>query len=232
LRIERVLPLLLSALPLALALGCVAGTARKADPDAAIATADTGLAATPDSPISEDLPGNPAGIDGPGIDSDPVDADFGEAGAPLDGGGTPDVNVPVPDTAPSWWPAPFVPGGLPDPSNGRGNHAGSAGCLSCHKAGGAASSALWSMGGIVFASPTGTTGVASAEIGIKDGAQFYRAYSASNGYFWLPTSAGAINWATAEIRIRSAKGESPMVSKANSGDCQACHSAGNRIFSP
>jgi hypothetical protein len=193
-------------------------------------TADTGPFAPLDGP-STDEPVIQPGIDGP-AGPDPVDADFGEAGAPLDGGAAPDVSVAVPDTAPSWWPAPFVPGGLPDPSNGRGNHAGSGSCLSCHKTGGSASSAIWSMGGIVFASPTGTTGVTNAEIGIKDGAQFFRAYAATNGYFWLPSSAGAINWATAEIRIRSAKGELPMVSKANSGDCQTCHGAGNRIFSP
>ena len=121
--------------------------------------------------------------------------------------------------------------GGPDPANGRGSHAGSNVCGNCHKSGGAASDDVWLLGGIVYDSAGGSTPVPSAEIGIKDGANFFQTYSASNGYFWLPSSAGPIDWTTAEIRIRTAQGELKMLTPPPNGDCQTCHTAGNRIYS-
>ena len=224
-RIQPTLPVLITVLPCCFLVGCVAGTTRVAPPTssstvAASVTGDAGNATT--------SPSNP----GAGDDAAPAVSayDGGVAIAnPYDAGDEPTPNVAPPDTAPSWWPASFVPGSLPDPANGRGNHAGSSACATCHKAGGSASSLVWLMGGIVYADPGSTTPVPSAEIGIKTGTQFWHAYSASNGYFWLPPGAGAIDWTTAEIRLRTVQGELEMSSPAGSGDCQSCHTAGNRI---
>ena len=229
---QRLLSLLLTAIPIVLVAGCVSGTARQASP--ITENPDTAMTPGEDAAVIEpDVPIGPPGIDGGGEPVVAVDGGASlEAGSPvgIDGGtSVPDTAVAVPDTAPSWWPAPFKAGSLPDPSNGRGNHAGSSPCLSCHKSGGAASSAVWLMGGIVYSDTTSTTAVPSAEIGIKDGDQFWSTYSATNGYFWLPSSAGTINWSSADIRIRTVKGELAMHSRATSGDCQTCHSSGNRI---
>lgn len=205
---QRRFVLALVAIPFA---GCVAGTPREA-PEAT-ANADAGA-----PPLASDA--QPAGP-GP-ITPAPIDADQGVDSDP----GEP-VTKPAVDT---WWPSAFVPGVLPEPSNGRGNHGGSAACGSCHKPGGSASSSAWAMGGIVYADISSTTPVASAEIGIKDGERFFQARSASNGYFWLPAVANPIDWNRAEIRIRTAQGDLKMMSPAGSGDCQTCHTAGNRIF--
>jgi hypothetical protein len=221
-RIRTTLPVLITVLPCCLLVGCVAGTARIAPPTssstvAASVTGDAGDATTSPSAGDDTAPAVSA-YDGGVTITNPYDAED-----------EPTPSGSPPDTAPSWWPASFVPGSLPAPANGRGNHAGSATCGTCHKAGGSASSLVWLMGGIVYADPGSTTPVPSAEIGIKSGSQFLHAYSASNGYFWLPPGLGPIDWTTAEIRIRTAQGELEMSSPAGSGDCQSCHTAGNRI---
>jgi hypothetical protein len=209
---------------------CVSGSSRVASPDAPV---------TPDALV----PGGTGGVAGggggaggttacscPGVDSgEPYDGAALDGGPSLDGA-VPDASLGGPDAAPSWWPTAYVAGSLPDPSNGNGSHAGSAACGSCHKSGGAAASFVWLFGGIAYTSTGGTTPVASAQIGIKDGATFYSAYSATNGYFWLPAAASTINWSAAEIRIRTASSENRMASHASSGDCQTCHTAGNRIY--
>jgi hypothetical protein len=127
----------------------------------------------------------------------------------------------------SWWPAAFNATTLPNPSNG--NHNAGKACLSCHVSGGQAPS--WLFGGTTYDS-AGTTGVAHLQIGIKDGTKFFSAYSATNGNIWLPTASNTVNWANAEIRLRSATGEKIMGKTATSGDCNSCHSSGNRILTP
>jgi cytochrome c553 len=231
----RTLSLVLTSVLSLLSYGCVSGSSRVASPDAPV---------TPDVPVPSGT-GGAAGNSGaggstgtggttastsPGVDGgEAYDATGVDGGESLDVA-VPDTNVVPPDTAPSWWPVAFTAGSLPDPSNGNGSHAGSAACGSCHKSGGSASSYVWLFGGIVYTSTSGTTPVASAQIGVKDGTTFVSTYSASNGYFWLPVSAGAINWSTAEIRIRTATGENKMTSHASSGDCQTCHVSGNRVY--
>lgn len=212
-RLVRTVGLSLSGL---LLVGCVAGTPRSEPVTAA--HPDSGATA----PVAEDA--RPSGSP---LDLSPIDAGT-TGGTSIDGAETTD-----PVTKPEieiWWPDTFVPGLLPEPANGRGNHGGSAACGSCHKPGGSASDYAWSMSGIVFAGISSTTPVASAEIGVKDGERFFRARSASNGYFWLPTGTDSIDWNTAEIRIRTAQGDLKMMSAAGSGDCQTCHTAGNRIY--
>ena len=127
----------------------------------------------------------------------------------------------------SWWPAAFSATTLPNPSNG--NHNAGRACFSCHGSGGSAPS--WLFGGTIYDS-AGTTGVGHLQVGIKDGTKFFSAYSATNGNIWLPTASNTVNWANAEIRIRSATGEKIMPSAATSGDCNSCHSSGNRISTP
>jgi hypothetical protein len=211
----------ITVIPSLVLLGCVSGTAR-VGPAASSSTSACSLAgaddaATPNCPDTSVSPPVP-------------EYDGGVAIAAYDAESEATPPVSPPDTAPSWWPAGFVPGSLPDPASGRGNHAGTSACGNCHKAGGPAGSYVWVMGGIVYTDASSTTPVTSAEIGVKTPTQFAHAYSAGNGYFWLPASAGAIDWSTAEIRIRTATGEVKMSSRATSGDCQTCHTAGNRIF--
>lgn len=99
-------------------------------------------------------------------------------------------------------------------------------CLSCHRSGGSAPA--WLYGGTVY---SGSAGVAHVQVGIKDGSNFYSSYSADNGNIWLPASAGSVNWATAEIRIRGSAGEAIMPGHGN-GDCNTCHGSSNRITAP
>jgi hypothetical protein len=130
-------------------------------------------------------------------------------------------------TVSNWWPTAFDAAASPNPANGKHN-AGKA-CLSCHVSGGQAPS--WLFGGTIYDS-AGTTGVAHLQIGIKDGTKFFSTYSATNGNIWLPTASNTVNWANAEIRLRSATGEKIMGKTATSGDCNSCHSSGNRILTP
>lgn len=68
-------------------------------------------------------------------------------------------------------------------------------------------------------------------LGIKVGGSFYSAYSATNGNIWLPIAAGSVNWADAEIRIRTATGEQIMPGAGNAG-CNRCQGTGNGTLQP
>jgi hypothetical protein len=128
-------------------------------------------------------------------------------------------------TADDFWSGAYDPSGLPNPSDGEHN-AGQE-CLSCHDSLG---NRTWSFGGTVYEAD-GSTPAANVEVGIWDGTTFVAAYSATNGNVWLPVGAGTIDWATAEIRLRSANGEVVM-DDVGDGDCNTCHSGDSVLIAP
>ncbi|MBI3206095.1 MAG: hypothetical protein HYZ29_31455 [Myxococcales bacterium] len=101
-------------------------------------------------------------------------------------------------------------------------------CINCHKAGGAAAGKNWLFGGVVFEAG-GTNGAAKVEIGVKDGSTFHYACTDGKGVFFVDAAGTtAPNWATAEIRMRSATGDKPMNTKsAQAATCNSssCHVA-------
>jgi hypothetical protein len=129
--------------------------------------------------------------------------------------------------ASNWWPTAFDANANPSPLSGKHNPGRA--CLGCHKTGG--QGPAWLFGGTIY-DQAGSAGVNHVQVGIKDGTKFFSAYSATNGNIWLPLGSNSINWATAEIRVRTAAGESTMTKTATSGDCNSCHDSTNRITMP
>lgn len=123
-----------------------------------------------------------------------------------------------------WWPTAFDANASPN-----GKHNAGKACLSCHKTGG--QGPAWLFGGTIY-NQAGSTGVGHVQVGIKDGTKFFSAYSASNGNIWLPLGSNSVNWATAEIRVRTATSESSMTKAPTNGDCNSCHDSTNRIMTP
>ena len=123
-----------------------------------------------------------------------------------------------------YWGAAFVAGQLPNPADG--NHNAGQSCAGCHSSGDAA----WLFGGTVYQAD-GTTGAASVEIGVRDGANVYTAYSATNGNFWFPSTGGTVDWANADVRMRNGTGEATMTSTAT-GNCNSCHTGGMALVEP
>lgn len=89
-------------------------------------------------------------------------------------------------------------------------------------------------GGTVYQAD-GTTPAPGVEVALSDGTTTLTAYSATNGNIWLPSSAGILDVASAQIAIRSAGGEriKPM-SAGRGAACNAsgCHAAAMRITAP
>lgn len=102
----------------------------------------------------------------------------------------------------------------------------------CHVAGSRAPAFLY--GGTVYQA-NGTTAAAGVQVGVSDGTRTYSTYSASNGNFWLPSSAGTLDWSKALVRLRNATGETikPAGTSVGAGcNGNGCHSAGSRITAP
>jgi len=79
----------------------------------------------------------------------------------------------------------------------------------------------------------GTTGASNIEVGIKSGSNFLYACSDSGGNF-IFRSGSNVQWANAEISIRSANGEKKKINPVNNGDCNAsgCHDRQLRLIAP
>jgi hypothetical protein len=95
-------------------------------------------------------------------------------------------------------------------------------CLAgCHEPGGSSTLRL-AWGGVVYAAD-GKTRAAHVQVGVVSGGHKSFVYSRGDGLYWSDDTA-AVDWPTADIRIRSANGERP---KANSderdADCDHCH---------
>lgn len=137
----------------------------------------------------------------------------------------------------AFWPAAYNASCTPAKSS-PGNHSGFSGmeCVNCHKQGGTASGKNWQFGGVVWSSAAATDGAPNVEVGVKDGTNFIYACTDSKGFFFADTkNTTAPNWATAEIRIRSATGEKTMLTKAvQAGTCNAsaCHAGTTKLVKP
>jgi len=123
-------------------------------------------------------------------------------------------------TANAYWPAAYNPAGAPAPEDGFHTEAVDA-CLSCHGISGNANLKIV-FGGKLYESD-GTTPAANVQVGVVDGNNKYFGYSATNGLYWVEGTA-TVSWATADIRIRDAKGETLKLSnQPRSADCDSCH---------
>jgi hypothetical protein len=130
-------------------------------------------------------------------------------------------------TVASWWPAAYDAKESPSPSDG--HHRDGESCLSCHTEAGEAPA--WLFGATVY-NASGTSGLAHVQVGIRDGVQFYSAYSGENGNVWIPQGSSTINWDNAEIRVRNGFEEMLMSSRGDNGDCNHCHDSKFRIVVP
>jgi cytochrome c553 len=97
-------------------------------------------------------------------------------------------------------------------------------CMSCHGATGTATTKLV-YGGVVYQAD-GVTPAPNVQVGVSDGTYKSVSYSAANGMYWGVGTA-SVNWPAADIRTRSATGESvKATTDARNADCDSCHHAG------
>jgi hypothetical protein len=97
-------------------------------------------------------------------------------------------------------------------------------CMSCHSATGTATTKLV-YGGMVYLAD-GVTPAPNVQVGVSDGTYKSVSYSAANGMYWGVGTA-SVNWPAADIRTRSATGESvKATTDARNADCDSCHHAG------
>lgn len=118
---------------------------------------------------------------------------------------------------PSGEPANYVTPVYHNPEDG---HPGA--CLAgCHEPGGASTVRL-AWGGVVY-SANGKSRAPHVQVGVVSGAYKSFVYSRSDGLYWSQDTS-AVDWSTADIRIRSANGERPKAnSDGRSADCDSCH---------
>jgi hypothetical protein len=96
--------------------------------------------------------------------------------------------------------------------------------MTCHGDTNALTTTKLVYGGIIY-NADGTR-AAGAQVGVFDGAYSSFVHTASNGMYWAVGSTSSVNWAVADIRVRSANGELVKVAAdARSGDCDSCHTA-------
>jgi hypothetical protein len=78
----------------------------------------------------------------------------------------------------------------------------------------------------------GSTAAPSVEVGIKSGSDFLYACSDTAGNFIFRS--GNVQWANADIRIRSAKGEKKKINPVTHGNCNTsgCHDESRRLTAP
>lgn len=132
-----------------------------------------------------------------------------------------------PVAAPFRWPGPFEPSA----TVGDGHHNPGTGCMSSSCHGG---KVPFSFGGTIYQAD-GKTAAPNVQVGISDGVLTVTAYSASNGNIWLPSSSGQLDFANAQIAIRSAKGERTKPATAGRGAaCNGggCHGSAMRLIGP
>lgn len=128
--------------------------------------------------------------------------------------------------AAGYWPDAYNPSGAPV-TNAKpvyhyeeDGHPGA--CLAgCHEPGGTSKLTLgW--GGVVYGAD-GKTRASNVQVGVVSGGYKSFVYSRSDGLYWSEDRS-AVDWDTADIRIRSANGEKPKLSNDVRGaDCDSCH---------
>lgn len=87
------------------------------------------------------------------------------------------------------------------------------------------------LGGTAYQA-NGTTAASNVQIGILVGGKLSQTYSGTAGNFYL-TIDGDIDWATAQIAVRTDRGSRAMpLNSQASGNCNGCHKSSNRIVTP
>jgi hypothetical protein len=171
-----------------------------------------------------------AGTSDAGV-ADPVVADAGElADAGADGDASEEAGIPAPD--PFSVGSPFQPGGSPSQTSvgkhtNNSSNAGTA-CLSCHRAGGLATTTFTFAGTVYEASgalPVGE-GV-EVRIANADLTSVQVIYTDAAGNFWeygtfLPDGGAAVG-------VRDATFARHQATLVTNGDCNGCHTVGARI---
>jgi hypothetical protein len=124
----------------------------------------------------------------------------------------------------TFWPSAFSSTGTASTPYHTTTPAGSVPCMTCHSATSTVSTVKIVFGGTVYKAD-GTTGAPNVQVGVSDGTKKFFVYTASNGYYWQEGT-DTVNWASADIRTRTANGESIKKSTdARNADCDSCHSA-------
>ena len=122
----------------------------------------------------------------------------------------------------AYWPTSYDAAGAPIPADS-GFHAGQnpGACILCHGPGGTPPELAF--GGAVFHAD-GATPAANVQVGVTDGVNQYFVYSSTNGLYWATGSSTAVNWNSADIRLRTAAGEYvKTAAMARGADCDSCH---------
>ena len=123
-----------------------------------------------------------------------------------------------------FWGGAYTPPQTASPVNYHGADTAQA-CMSCHGPTATGATTKLVYGGVVYQAD-GATPAPNVQVGVSDGTYKSVVYSAANGMYWA-TGTATVNWATADIRIRSANGEAAKLpADARSADCDACHHAG------
>ena len=185
-------------------------------------SSSTGASGSGGAESGADTGGNPSVAGGAG------GVPLGNAGSAAGGDGAGQATGGV-TTERFTWPGVFDPAGAPTPATGQHNPGSSCMLSSCH-----GTKVPFVFGGTVYQAD-GTTAAQHVEVGVADAALTLTAYTASNGNIWLPSSAGAIDWANAVISVRSVTGEvvkpasSPRGSSCNGS---GCHNTAMRLKEP
>lgn len=129
--------------------------------------------------------------------------------------------------AAGYWPDAYNPSGAPatypTPQYHYEEDGHPGACLAgCHEPGGESKTLTIGWGGVVYQAD-GKTRAANVQVGVVSGAHKSFVYSRSDGLYWSEDRS-AVDWNTADIRIRSANGEKPKLSSDERGaDCDTCH---------
>jgi len=126
----------------------------------------------------------------------------------------------------NFWPSAFSSTGTASTPYHTTTPAGNVSCLTCH--GPASTPALATTTKLVFGGTVykadGTTGAPNVQVGVSDGTKKFYVYTAPNGYYWQEGT-DTVNWPSADIRTRTANGESiKKTTDARNADCDSCHS--------
>lgn len=123
----------------------------------------------------------------------------------------------------------YDPNASPTPTDG--HHNAGLNCMSaCHNATNTVGAPVWLFGGTVWQSD-GITAAAHVEVLVTDGTNTYTTYSADNGNFWVPATAGTINFAASSVLafVRNSNGvrqmpTPPTIPQTPKAGCNGCHS--------
>jgi hypothetical protein len=162
----------------------------------------------------------------PGNTTTPLDGNQGAGGNSSGLGGAANGGSPpaTPITPFEWGSSSYDANGGDNVAYQTGHYPGMTCLMSCHEH-------TMTFGGTAY-QPNGTSAAANAQIGLLVNGNLTTTYSGSAGNFFATVS-GTVDWATAQIGIRTSTGTLGMpVNTSANGNCNSCHGASNRIVVP